>query len=153
MARHRWTRPWGAAVSVVALVATAWPLRREPVRHDDFPLSTYPMFALRRKDARVHLDYVIAASPAGGRRPVPPGLVAGPEVMQAMMTVNRAVSHGQADTLCAEVAARLATRLAYVPFDTVQVITGDHLAVDYMTRGIRGKEVVRAHCPIPRGAP
>ena len=147
----RWTRPWGALVSVVALVAVAWPMRRAPVTKDDFPLSTYPMFALRRKDARVVLDYVIATGAGDRRTHVPPELIAGPEVMQAMMTVNRAVARGHAATLCAEVAARLATRTGYRGYETVQIVTGDHLAVDYLTRGARGHERVRARCPIVRG--
>ena len=138
---------------MLALVAVAWPMRRDPVQRDDFPLSTYPMFAIRRKDARVVLDYVIATGPGDLRKHVPPRLVAGPEVMQAMMTVHRAVSRGHALTLCAEVAARLATRSAYGDYDTVQVITGDHLAVDYLTRGVRGRERVQSTCPIRRGAP
>jgi hypothetical protein len=151
--RSRWTRPWGAIVTLVALAAVAWPLRRDPVREDDFPLSTYPMFALRRKDARIVLDYVIATGPGERRRHVPPPVVAGPEVMQAMMTISRAVQRGHARTLCEEVAARLATRAGWRAYDTVQVVTGDHRAVAYLSAGVRGKETVRARCPIVRGAP
>ena len=150
-AGDRWTRPWGALVAVVALTAVAWPLEREPLRRDDFPLSTYPMFAIRRKDARIVLDYVIATGPGDARVHVPPRLVAGPEVMQAMMTVSRAVARGHAATLCAEVAARLTGRGRYAGYDTVKVISGNHLAVPYLTRGERGRETVRASCPIPRG--
>ena len=138
---------------MVALIAVAWPLHREPATQDDFPFSTYPMFALRRKDARIVVDYVIATGPGDRRTHVPPALVAGPEVMQAMMTVHGAVIRGHAATLCAEVAARLATRGGYTAYDTVQVITGDHLAVLYLTRGVRGRETVRATCAIARGAP
>ena len=152
-ARNRWTRPWGAAVTLIAIAAVAYPVRRDPVRRDDFPLSTYPMFAIRRKDARVVLDYVIATGPGERRVHVPPELVAGPEVMQAMMTVNRAVNRGHAATLCAEVAARLATRAGYAAYDTVQVISGDHRAVEYLTRGTLGRERVRATCAVPRVGP
>lgn len=153
-ARTRWTRPWGALVTVVALVAVAWPLGLDPRRGDDFPLSTYPMFAVRRKDARVVLDYVVATGAGDARRHVPPELVAGgPEPMQAMMTVRRAVGRGKAPTLCAEVAARLARRRAWAAYDTVQVVTGDHLAIDYLQRRARGRETIRATCRIPRGGP
>ncbi len=148
----RWTRPWGGAVSLLALIAVAWPARREPATRDDFPLSTYPMFAIRRQDARVVLDYVIATGPGERRTHVPPALVASQEVMQAMMTVHLAVSRGHAATLCAEVAARLARRSGYAAYDTVQVVTGDHRAVEYLTHGTRGSETVRASCPIARGA-
>ncbi len=149
----RWTRPWGAAISLVMLAAVAWPLDRAPLRGDDFPLSTYPMFALRRKNARVVISYVIATGPEERRRHVPPHLVAGPEVMQAMMTVQRAVGRGHAGVLCKEVAARLATRRGYDAFTEVQVVTGDHRAVEYLTRGVRGKETLKAACPIARATP
>ena len=150
-ARGRWTRPWGAAVSLVALVAVAWPLSRAPVRDDDFPLSTYPMFAPRRKDARVVLDYAIAVGPGDRRVHLAPSLVGSSEPMQAMMTISRAVARGHGATLCAEIAGRLAVRAGYRGYDEVQLVTGNHLAVDYLTRGVRGTETVRARCPIARG--
>ncbi len=150
-ARGPWTRPWGALVTLVVLAAVTWPLARPPQAGDDFPLSTYPMFAVRRPDARVVLTYVIATGPGDARVHVPPAMVAGPEVMQAMMTIGRAVGRGQAPALCAEIAARLAARRGYDRYDTVQVVTGDHRAVDYLTAGIRGPESVRARCPIVRG--
>ena len=84
---------------------------------------------------------------------MPPHLVAGPEVMQAMMTVQRAVGRGHAGVLCKEVAARLATRRGYDAFTEVQVVTGDHRAVEYLTRGVRGKETLKAACPIARATP
>lgn len=149
--RGRWTRPWGAAVSVVALLAVAWPLGREPVREDDFPLSTYPMFAPRRKDARVVLDYAIAVGADERRVHLSPFLVGTSEPMQAMMTINRAVSRGHGAALCGEIARRLATRPGYRAYDEVRLVTGNHLAVDYLVRGQRGTETVRARCPIERG--
>lgn len=104
---------------MLALAAVLWPLSRDPVRKDDFPLSTYPMFATRRKDARLYLEYVIATGPAGARRHVPPELVASPEVMQAIVSVHAAVARGDATGLCRRVATRLAPRAGYRGFDEV----------------------------------
>lgn len=147
------TRWYGLVVTLVAAVAVAWPLTRHPVAGDSFPLSTYPMFATRRKDARLYLEYVIATGPAGVRRHVPPELVASPEVMQAIVSVHAAVARGDAPGLCQRVAARLASRGGYRGFDEVQVIAGNHRAIAWFVRGERGSERTLARCPIVRGAP
>lgn len=145
------TRLWGGLVSLLVLAAVAWPLSRDPERGDSFPLSTYPMFAYKRPEARVTLHYVIAVGPDGARRHVPPALVANAEVMQAMMTVRRAVDRGESQRLCEEVAARVARHRGFDRMDTVQVVFGDHRAVAYLVRGVHGKERPLARCAIPRG--
>lgn len=145
------TRLWGGLVTVVVLAAVLWPLGLDPARDDSFPLSTYPMFAHKRPRARVNLHYVIAVGPGGARRHVPPELIANAEVMQAMMTVRRAIERGQADHLCREVAARVGRDRGFAALDTVQVVFGDHLAVPYLTRGVHGPERSLARCAIPRG--
>jgi hypothetical protein len=33
---------------------------------------------------------------------------------------------------------------------TVKIVTGTHDAVDFLVRGVRGKEVERTHCAVPR---
>ncbi len=147
------TRWYGLVVTLVAAVAVAWPLTRHPIAGDSFPLSTYPMFATRRKDARLYLEYVIATGPGGARRHVPPALVASPEVMQAIVTVHAAVSRGDAAGLCRRVAARLAPRAGYRAFDEVQVIAGNHRAIAYLVDGQRGTERTLTRCPIVRGTP
>ncbi len=144
------TRLWGAVVSIAMLAAVAYPLRRDPIRGDSFPLSTYPMFAFKRPGARVAIDYVIVTGPGEARRHVPPELVANAEVMQALMTVRRAVQSGHASTLCAEVAGRTSRDRRFDGFDTVAVVFGDHKGVDYLVRGVRGPERTHARCPIPR---
>ncbi|MBK9036031.1 MAG: hypothetical protein IPL61_33085 [Myxococcales bacterium] len=146
------TRWFGLVVTVVAAVAVAWPLARHPVAGDSFPLSTYPMFATRRKDARLYLEYVVATGPDLARRHVPPALVASPEVMQAIVSVHAAVARGDAAGLCRRVAARLAVRGDYRAFAQVEVIAGTHRAIDYFVRGDRGVERTLATCPIARGA-
>ena len=147
------TRWFGLVVTVVTAAAVAWPLSRHPVAGDSFPLSTYPMFASRRKDARLYLEYVVATGPDVPRRHVPPELVASPEVMQAIVSVHAAVARGDAAGLCRRVAGRLAARRDYRRFDQVAVIAGDHRAIAYFVRGDRGTERTLATCPIVRGAP
>lgn len=142
------TRWYGLVVTLVVAVAVAWPLAWHPARGDSFPLSTYPMFAQRRKDARLHLEYVVATGADGRRRHVPPELVASPEVMQAIVAVQRAVGRGEAPVLCRQVAARLVGRSDYRGFDRVLVIAGDHKAIDYFVRGDRGVERTLASCMI-----
>jgi hypothetical protein len=133
------------------LLAVAYPLLRDPVRGDSFPLSTYPMFAFKRPGARVALDYVIATGPGDSRRHVPPELVANHEVMQALMTIRRAVQSGRAMTLCTEVALRAARDRRFDRMDAIQVVFGDHRGVDYLVRNTKGPERTHARCPIPRG--
>lgn len=145
------TRLWGGLVSLVLLVAVAYPLRRDPAYGDSFPLSTYPMFAFERPGARVAIDYVVATSADGARRHVPPDLVANHEVMQALMTIRRAVRSGKASTLCAEVAARAARDRRFAAMDTILVVFGDHRGIDFLVHGRRGPERTHARCPIPRG--
>jgi len=147
------TRWYGLVVTLIAALAVAWPLTRHPVAGDSFPLSTYPMFATRRKDARLYLEYVIATGPGGARRHVPPELVASPEVMQAIVSVHAAVARGDATGLCRRVATRLAPRAGYRGFDEVQVIAGNHRAIDWFVKGVHGTERTLARCPIARGAP
>jgi hypothetical protein len=142
------TRAWGLAVSLAMLAAVAWPLGRDPLRGDSFPLSTYPMFATPRPDARLRMAYVIATGPDGRRRHVPPALVASPEVMQTIITVQRAVARGEAPALCRRVAAGLVGRARYRGLTEVQVIAGDHRAIAYLVRGERGSERVVARCPL-----
>jgi hypothetical protein len=143
-------RVWGSLVSLALLLAVAYPLTRDPAFGDSFPLSTYPMFAFKRTGARVAMDYVIATGPDGARRHVPPELVANHEVMQALMTIRRAVQSGRAMTLCTEVAARVARDGRFDRMSTIQVVFGDHRGVDYLVRNIHGTERTHARCAIPR---
>ena len=145
------TRWYGLVVTIVTLVAVAWPLTWHPLRGDSFPLSTYPMFASRRPGAKLYLEYLVATGPGDARRHVPPELIANHEVIQAMVTVHAAVVRGDSRGLCARVAAKVARDDRFDRMDTVSVMAGNHAAVDYLVRGIRGTERVIATCPIVRG--
>jgi hypothetical protein len=147
------TRVWGSIVSLGLLLVVAYPLTRDPATGDSFPLSTYPMFAFKRPGARVAMDYVVATGPGGARKHVPPELVANHEVMQALMTIRRAVQTRHAATLCAEVAARAARDRAFDRMDTINVVFGDHRGVDYLVHDRVGTERTHARCAIPRNPP
>lgn len=149
MSSSRW---FGLAVTIVALAVVAWPLTRDPIRGDGFPLSTYPMFAVKRTGARLSLEYLVATGPGDRRRHVPPRLIANAEVMQAIVTVHAAVARGDSKGLCARVAARVARDRGFDGLDTLLVVTGQHAAVDYLVRGVHGTERTLATCPIVRGA-
>lgn len=146
-------RRWGGLVSVAMIAAVLSPLARDPEHGDSFPLSTYPMFAFDRHDARVTLHYAVAVGPGGARRFVPPELVANREPMQAMQTLRRAVERGQLRGLCEEIAGRAARDGRFAAYDDITIVFGDHRAVAYLTKGVRGKETVLAQCPIPRAKP
>ncbi len=74
---------------------------------DSYPLSSYPMFTQNREKPLLHFVELVDA--AGRRERVPPQYVANDEVMQAVVTVRRAVEGGPAalDVLCREVARRV----------------------------------------------
>jgi len=146
------TRWFGLIVTIVTLAAVAWPLRRDPVRDDSFPLSTYPMFAARRPGAKLYLEYLVATGPDGARRHVPPRLITKAEVMQAIMTVKQAIGRGDAKGLCTRTAAKLARDRGFDRLDTLAVIAGNHAAVDYLVRHVHGPERTLVSCPIPRGS-
>ena len=85
----------------VVLSPAGWPRGR-----DDYPLSPYPMFTIRR-ERQVTVSHVLAVSAAGVTKPLGPDLVGNGAVIHAASTVRRAVETGQADGLCGVVAARL----------------------------------------------
>lgn len=147
-------RIFGAVVSVVLLAAVSWPALRQPPR-DGFPLSTYPMFSRGRKSPRARIRHVVAIDAEGRGVVVPPRLVANEEVMQAVMTVKRAIRQGRAAQFCAEVAARVRMRVAadgglegILPV-RLEVRTDVHDAVAYFEGQTKPTESrVHATCPV-----
>jgi hypothetical protein len=107
--------------SAVVVLAVALPGLRMLVADDPpdgFPLSTYPMFT-RDPGPVVEVPTVVAVSPSGEVTRLSPQAIAGTDqVIQAGVTVRRAVEEGPgaAARLCAEVAGRLdrATGVAVV---------------------------------------
>jgi hypothetical protein len=143
-------RAFAAAVSIALIAIVVSPVVRRP-QDDDFPLSTYPMFATPRP-TKMSLDYAIGETTAGERRTLSPSLLGTGEVLQAFMMLARAVHQGAAGTqpLCARIAAAVASDPDYADVATVRIVTGTHDAVDYLVRGQRGREIERTRCAVVR---
>jgi hypothetical protein len=93
-----------AAVTVVlsgVVLAPAF----APRGWDDFPISSYPMFARGDLGAVVALDRVLVTRADGSVAPAPPSALGTPEAMVAMKVVSGAVARGDARALCARVLA------------------------------------------------
>ncbi len=139
------------ALGAVTLALVLRPLA-QPAGADSFPLSSYPMFAFGRSDAITDVHHVVAFDAAGNGRPVPPRLVANDEVLQAEVSLRRAVRGGRKTSaaLCHKVAARLAGDPAWADvvhldllserFDALRYFAGD-------TTPIKARR--RARCIIP----
>jgi hypothetical protein len=119
---------WRAyAVSLVLAGVVALPLVGV-VRSDSFPVSTYPMFAGARGSV-VSLPSAVAIGPDGQRDRLPPGLVAGEQVIQAFETLRQAIRGGadRTDALCARIASRLDPEHAA----SVEIVTERFDAISY----------------------
>ncbi|MBN2623646.1 MAG: hypothetical protein JXA83_09775 [Acidimicrobiales bacterium] len=107
--RERW---WALLVSAVVVAAVAAPGVRMLLSTgapDGFPLSTYPMFT-GSGDRVVEMPTVVAVLPDGEVERLSPETIAGTDqVVQAGVTVRRAVAAGPpaARRLCGRVADRL----------------------------------------------
>jgi len=142
-------------VGALVLGAAIWPAFRDP-HDDDFPLSTYPMFANDRgKVARV--VRAVAVSPDGAEHRIAPELVSNAEAMQVVSTLQRTFRAGQAesDRLCRAIAGRLRTsgdatmagaarvELQSLAVDSVRYLGGDTAPISRR---------VHAACPVAEGS-
>ena len=141
----------GALVSLLAVVATAWPVTSDPLRGDDFPLSTYPMFAAKRGTTH-SFEYAVGwtAAPARERRTITPAHVANAEVMQARVAFMTAVRKRTLPELCRRIAARVAGDRALDDVVEIEIVRGRHDALDYLVRDLRGPERRLHRCEVPR---
>ena len=102
--------PRAASVFGLSLLAAVlWPLRENwrAARRDSFPLSYYPMFSARRRK-RVRVTHLVGFDARGGRHLLPCRHVASGGLSQVRKQIRRTVEAGEAETLCAALAARLA---------------------------------------------
>lgn len=117
-------------------------------RHDDFPLSSYPMFT-RDRGRTVQVATVVAVDGSGDVHRLSPEEIAGTDqVMLAVTAVQQAVDGGAGgpDRLCAEVAQRLDP----MPASWLEVVVETHDAVAWAggDRDPLDREVVTT-CPAP----
>jgi hypothetical protein len=140
---------WGAFVSLSVLLAVASPMLGDPPR-DGFPLSTYPMFS-RAKSRQAVVHHVVAFSARKRHRVVPPELLGNDEIMQAAMTVARAVRTGRTRELCEEVAREVAVAPAQADAQYLEVRTDTFDSVLYL-QGERRPTRTRVHvrCEVTR---
>ena len=154
-------RRWVAlATALLVALVVCWPVLAHPDR-DGFPLSTYPMFSSRRTTTEP-LSTVVGIDAGGAQHWLDPWLLNGTrEVVQAAVVVSDEIRAGQADRLCAEVAARVDGRQTD---DTAGDAAGDRLVglevvtVRYDAVGwFDGRRqplgrTVHATCPVPGAA-
>jgi hypothetical protein len=139
-----------ATLAAVIVVVGVVPLALD---RDSFPLSTYPMFSTRRGTDEV-VDTAVVVEADGTVRRLDPQRIAGTEeIILATATVGQAISSGTTETLCAEIAARVA-RGAEASSNgprTVQVVTERFDALAWY-EGDRTPLERRVHseCPVPR---
>jgi hypothetical protein len=129
-------------VSAVTVVAVALPGLRLVVSAgapDGLPLSTYPMFT-RDPGRVVEVPTVLAIPPDGKAERLSPETIAGTDqVVQAGVTVGRAVRDGpeSASELCHEVAGRVdgggSVAVVVERHDAVAWAAGDHDPLDRRT--------------------
>lgn len=117
---------WGLGL----VLAAASPMLRDP-RVDDFPLSTFPMFA---EPIEQQVFYSAEAVRRDGTRVrLPPELIANGAAMQAVVTMNNAHSHGgrALHQLCGSVAARAAAQPTLRDLERVELVSARYDPVAY----------------------
>jgi hypothetical protein len=147
------SRAYAYLVIAVVLAAVSYPFTW-PLSRDSFPLSNYPMFSRRLPEPTVVVQYALGLEADGTRHHLPPRLVANEEVLQARVTLGRAVAQGEQATrsLCRSIAERVARQPDLDAVTEVRIVSGTHDAVAYLTgRDTRGKEDVYGRCRVPRG--
>lgn len=139
-------RLYGGLVSLAMVAAVLHPLARDPER-DDFPLSTYPMFA-RPRPPTTRLNAAVAILGDGAELAIPPALIGAHETMQALHILSRSLRDGPdaARTLCRTIATRVsrssdaqlraARKVAIVSHDVdvIRYASGDRELTDPSTQ-------------------
>lgn len=138
-------------VSALFLGAVLWPLTQDPLAGDDFPLSTYPMFAKARggTGALVHL---VAIDAEGIAAPLGPRWFGDRQVMQAHQTLKRAAREPKrAHRLCTEAAKRVAAAPEWADAVELQLRRDRYDITAWFAEG-RAPETLRvaARCDVPR---
>lgn len=116
-----------------------------PPGHDSYPLSSYPMFSQRRERAQVYFARVVEPTGPGAR--VPPEHIAGPEVMQAAVTVRRAIQAGKPamKTLCRRIAANVAGDPRFSEAQRVELVSAEIDPIAYFVEGPEPLRTKRHH--------
>jgi len=149
-------RVYAYTLSALLLAAVGWPALGD-LDADDFPLSTYPMFARPRE--RVNdVTSAIAVAADGTREPIPPSYIANAETMQAISTLRQSVARGPraSRALCEAIAGRLvaASEPTLSQARQVEIVTGRVDAIDYLAgRATPRTRRLHARCDVKSSAP
>jgi hypothetical protein len=110
------------------------------------------MFSARRRK-RVRVTHLVGFDARGGRHLLPCRHVASGGLNQVRKQIRRSVEAGEAETLCAALAARLARAGTPAPLESVAIVTGEY-RLDAWFAGERApvSEVVHASAPVPAAA-
>jgi hypothetical protein len=142
---NRWTPRIVTLLVVAAMVSPA--LARPP--RDDFPLSTYPMFAVDRGPVS-SIATAVGWTADGDRVRLSPRLLAGAdEPILAVRTARVAISDGAADDWCAEVATRVAAAGSRAEVERIEVVVETHESA--RSAGANGEPLAvesHAECPV-----
>jgi hypothetical protein len=149
---------WIAYASTLALSALVlWPATWGGVV-DDFPLSSYPMFSMKRTDPTVRLPSALGVTEDGRRVTLAPEIVGTEEVTHAARTLWAAIRRGReaGRALCREMAERVArsrdAELAGVK--RVEIVLRRYDAVAYFSGQTEPASSRRhARCKVEREAP
>lgn len=149
MARSEWAFTIVVTALVLAPVAA-------PKGWDDYPISTYPMFARGDLGSVRELDHVVLRFTDGVTAPAPPATLGTPEVMVGMKVISGAIGRGEAAELCKRVASSeyLPRREGRLPSE-VEVVTSRFDARLYFTADagrVPLARTVHARC-VTGGAP
>lgn len=139
---------YGFGLGVVALAAS--PGLRSP-SDDDYPLSTYPMFARPREHP--WLSFVEGVDAEGNARRLSPALIGHDEVMQVAATIRRAVEAGPSalEPFCASIAARVAASPDARAIAGIRVVRAQFDPVRYFVEGpVPAVRHVEAACAVTR---
>lgn len=98
-ARARWV------ITAALSAAVLSPLVR-PKAWDDYPISSYPMFARGDLGRVVGLSHAVFVMRDGQRLPVPPSYFGTSEPMVALFVIDGAITRGEAPALCARILER-----------------------------------------------
>jgi hypothetical protein len=143
-------RAFAIGLTGLMLGAVLWPLGAHPRDGDDFPLSTYPMFAKPRKSPS-SLIHLVTLHEDGSRRVLGLEWLDERQPMAAFRAIRRAArKHTRRARLCNDVAARLAGTDRAIGVVEVQM-RNDYFPIrEYFlgeTEPVRSKVLFR--CKIP----
>ena len=119
-------------VAAAFVGASLYPLWTD---QDSFPLSTYPMFSHGRHETELTVDHLVGHSADGSIESLPPQALGTDEVLQAKVSIRRAVRAGGAaqKKLCERTAQNVGSDPTYSHLIAVEVRRATYDSIRYYT--------------------